>query len=60
MKRMRLITGEPYGFTGICASARWSGAPALAFDHVVAGAANAMVAVKATAQRPLGFGGSTG
>jgi len=61
MAGMRWITGEPQGYAGICASARWSGAPAFGLDHVVGTrTANVMVFAKATALRPLGFGGSTG
>lgn len=61
MKRMRWITGEPQGFAGTGASARWSAAtPAFGFGHVVVCAANGMGLAKAYAQRPLGFGGSTG
>lgn len=62
MAGMRWITGEPQGYAGICASARWSDASAFGLDHVVVGfrTANAMVETKATAQRPLGFGGTTG
>ena len=60
MERMRMYTGEPYGFAGICASARWSGAPA-AFRLATHAAVGAMVNEKTTAQRPLGLaGGNTG
>lgn len=58
MKSMRLITVTPYGAAGAGARACWSPASANGFDgHVVA---QAMTAVKLTASRPLGFGGSTG
>lgn len=54
MKRTRPSTVKPYGFVGTGASTRWSGLDI----HV---ARCAMAAVKATAQRPLGFeGGNTG
>lgn len=60
MKRMRLLTVKPYGFVGISASARWSGAPA-AFGLDVHAVGCAMANVKTTAQRPLGLaGGNTG
>lgn len=63
MAGIRWQTGEPQGYAGTSASARRSGVPAFGTDHVVVRdcAANAMVlTAKATALRPLGFGGSTG
>jgi hypothetical protein len=59
MKRMRWTTGEPYGFAGVSASARWSGTPAAFGLDVFHAAVCAMANVKAIAQRPLGLAGGT-